>query len=169
MDSSRAFISLSASFLRDEFLPRLRVALELLSCEQVWWRPNEASNSIGNLVLHLCGNVTQWIVGGVGKENVQRDRDREFSERTPIPKAELLERLSGAVQRAVTVLDSLDPASLGEQRTIQGNQVTVMYALYHVVEHYSMHTGQILLLTKMMTAKDLKLYEFPNGTARRRW
>lgn len=119
--------------------------------------------------MHLCGNVTQWIVGGAGQENVQRDRDREFSERSPIPKAELLERLSGAVQRALWVLEQLPPASLSEQRTIQGNDVTVMYALYHVVEHFSMHTGQILLLTKLMTAKDLKLYAFPNGAAQKRW
>ncbi len=169
MDSNRLFITHSAAFLQDEFLPRIRIALEHLSDEQVWWRPNEASNSIGNLMLHLSGNVMQWIVGGIGKQNVKRDRDREFSERTPLPKAELLDRLAQTVQRAVTVLRSLEPAALGEQRTIQGNEVTVMYALYHVVEHFSMHTGQILLLTKMMTAKDLKLYEFPGGAARPRW
>lgn len=169
MDNGRAFIALSATLLREEFLPRIRIAVERLTDEQVWWRPNEASNSIGNLMLHLTGNVTQWILGGVGNRPVARDRQREFDERTMIPRDELLWKLTRAVETATTVLDHVDTSTLTERRVIQGMDVTVMYAVYHVVEHFSMHTGQILQLTKMITAEDLKLYEFPGGVARRRW
>lgn len=169
MDHGSAFIALSSTFLREEFLPRIRAAVERLTDDQVWWRPNEASNSIGNLMLHLSGNVTQWIVGGVGGQPVTRDRQREFDERTPIPRSELLAALSRAVESAVRILDELDPAVLAERRVIQGMDVTVMHAVYHVVEHFSMHTGQILMLTKMLTAEDLKLYDFPGGVARKRW
>ncbi len=169
MDHGSAFIALSSTFLRDEFLPRIRSAVERLTDDQVWWRPNKASNSIGNLMLHLSGNVTQWIVRGVGGQPVTRDRQREFNERTVIPRSELLATLSSAVESAVRVLDGLDPAALAERRVIQGMDVTVMHAVYHVVEHFSMHTGQILVLTKMLTAEDLKLYEFPGGVARKRW
>jgi uncharacterized damage-inducible protein DinB len=167
--SSDLFLALSSRFLRDEFLPRIRVAVERLDDQQMWWRPNDASNSIGNLILHLCGNVMQWIVGGVGGQAVTRDRQREFDERSLIPRTELLARLAAVVDSACAVLDGLDPAVLHERRTIQGMEVTVMYAIYHVVEHFSMHTGQILMLTKMITAEDLKLYEFPGGAAVRRW
>jgi uncharacterized damage-inducible protein DinB len=169
VDHGSAFIALSSTFLREEFLPRIRAAVERLTDDQVWWRPNEASNSIGNLMLHLSGNVTQWIVGGVGGQPVTRDRQREFDERTPIPRSELLAALSRAVESAVRILDELDPAVLAERRVIQGMDVTVMHAVYHVVEHFSMHTGQILMLTKMLTAEDLKLYDFPGGVARKRW
>ncbi len=169
MDNGRAFLALSARFLREEFLPRIRTALGHLTDDQVWWRPNEASNSIGNLVLHLCGNVSQWISGGVAGQPVTRNRQQEFEQRHTIPRQELLERLTTVVDSACSVLESLDPAMLHEHRTIQGMDVTVMYAIYHVVEHFSMHTGQILMLTKMITAEDLKLYEFPGGAAVRRW
>jgi uncharacterized damage-inducible protein DinB len=169
VDHGSAFIALSSTFLREEFLPRIRAAVERLTDDQVWWRPNEASNSIGNLMLHLSGNVTQWIEGGVGGQPVTRDRQREFDERTPIPRSELLAALSRAVESAVRILDELDPAVLAERRVIQGMDVTVMHAVYHVVEHFSMHTGQILMLTKMLTAEDLKLYDFPGGVARKRW
>jgi len=169
VDHGSAFIALSSTFLREEFLPRIRAAVERLTDDQVWWRPNEASNSIGNLMLHLSGNVTQWIEGGVGGQPVTRDRQREFDERTPIPRSELLAALSRAVESAVRILDELDPAALAERRVIQGMDVTVMHAVYHVVEHFSMHTGQILMLTKMLTAEDLKLYDFPGGVARKRW
>lgn len=169
MNDTGSFIRQSTRFLRDDFLPRIRVAVETLTDEQVWWRPNEASNSIGNLMLHLSGNVSQWIVGGVGAQRVMRDRPREFAVRATIPKHELLATLASSVDEAVKVLDHIDPMTLNERRTIQGSDVTVLYAIYHVVEHFSMHTGQILMLAKMITGEDLKLYEFPDGIVKKRW
>jgi uncharacterized damage-inducible protein DinB len=169
VQASKAFILQSATFLQSDFFPRIRTVVEPLSDEQVWWRPNDASNSIGNLLLHLDGNVTQWILGGVGGVSVMRDRPREFAERSLIPSAELLTHLHGTIEQAGDVLSRLDPALLLDTRTIQGNDVTILEAVYHVVEHFSMHTGQILMLAKMMTGKDLHLYMFPDGAARKAW
>ena len=145
------------------------MATEQLTDEQIWWRPNEASNSIGNLILHLTGNVTQWIIGGVGNQPVVRDRQKEFDERSVISGSELLAKLEQTLERVSEVLSELDASSLMESRKIQGNDVTVLQAIYHVVEHFSMHTGQILLLTKIITAEDLRLYEFPAGAAKKKW
>jgi uncharacterized damage-inducible protein DinB len=164
-----AFVSYSTHLLQEEFLPRIRVAVGQLTDEQVWWRPNEASNSIGNLMLHLRGNMMQWIVNGVGGKPFLRDREKEFSERSLLPREQLLAMLDDTVTLAVDVLRQLDPATLNTRKAIQGNDVTVLEAVYHVVEHFSMHTGQILLLTKILTSKDLQLYEFPGGAARKRW
>lgn len=169
MEIGEAFVRYSAQLLGVEFFPRIRIAVEQLTDEQIWWRPNEASNSIGNLMLHLSGNVQQWIVGGVGQQPVSRDRDKEFSERSIISREQLLATLKGAIDATENVLTNLDHSSLLERRMIQGNDVTVLQAIYHVVEHFSMHTGQILMLTKMITAKDLRLYEFPDGAAKQRW
>lgn len=169
MTVARAFVSFSVSLLDDDLFPRLRRAVEQLTDEQLWWRPNEVSNSIGNLMLHLRGNVMQWIVNGVGGKPFVRDREKEFSERSLLPREQLLAMLDDAVAQAVDVLRRLDPATLDTRRMIQGDDVTVLEAVYHVVEHFSMHTGQILLLTKMLTSKDLQLYEFPGGAVRKRW
>ncbi len=169
MEISRAFVAHSAKLLRDEFFPRIRIAVEQLTDEQVWWRPNEASNSIGNLILHLCGNVTQWMIGGVGNLPHTRERQKEFDERSLIPQQELLTTLRTTIDKAEEVLKDLDASTLNERRMIQGNDVTVLQAIYHVVEHFSMHTGQILMLSKIITARDLKLYEFLGGAAKKRW
>ena len=131
----------------------------------MWWRPNEASNSIGNLVLHLCGNVTQWIIGGVGGRPYERHRQQEFDERTHIPARELLRRLRAVVEEADEVISGLDAKALLTSRQIQGYDVTVLEAVYHVVEHFGMHTGQIILLSKARTGADLKLWQPPRATS----
>src|SRR3954467_14504869 len=97
---ARAFTEKSRRLLRADYLPKIEACLHRLSEHDVWWRPNEASNSIGNLILHLCGNVTMWIVGGVGGRNFTRDRQQEFDERRQIPKDELLTKLRRVVEEA---------------------------------------------------------------------
>lgn len=152
------FINESREFLSAKYLPKIERCLEQLTDEDVWWRPNEESNSIGNLVLHLEGNVREWLVGGVGGFPFERVRQREFDERQMISRAELIERLRKIVAEADAVLANLDVSLLTERRQIQGRDTTVLRAIYHVVEHFSMHAGQIFLLTKMRTEKDLRLY-----------
>ena len=166
---SEAFFAQSIRLLKEELFPRIQFVVQRLSDEQLWWRPNEASNSIGNLMLHLSGNVRQWIVGGVGKHDNVRDRDREFAERSTLPGKQLLDQLSTTLIEAEAVLRNVEVHSLVDRRSIQGNDVTVLEAIYHVVEHFSMHTGQILMLAKIVTTQDLKLYEFPDGAAKKRW
>ena len=157
-DISQVFLQKSSSLLVSDYFPKIERCLEHLSDDDVWLRPNEASNSIGNLLLHLRGNVTQWIIGGVGERPYERHRQQEFDERTHIPGRELLTKLRAVVEEAGEVIRGLDAADLLSKREIQDYEVTVLEAIYHVVEHFGMHTGQIILLTKARTGEDLKLW-----------
>ena len=155
------FISRSISLLSEEYLDELTRSLAAVSPADVWWRPNEASNSIGNLLLHLRGNVTQWIVGGVGRRPFQRVRPEEFSARGGATAQELLTDLAATVHEACGIIALQTDDSLVEQRQIQGYDVSVLDAIYHVVEHFSMHTGQIILLAKARNGSDLHLWQPP--------
>jgi uncharacterized damage-inducible protein DinB len=155
---TQTFLAKSRSLLVSEYLPKIERCLEHLTDEDVWWRPNDASNSIGNLLLHLRGNVTQWIIGDVGGQARERRRQQEFDERTHVPAKELLANLRAVVEEAAEVIRGLDDHALIGRRQIQDYDVTVLEAIYHVVEHFSMHTGQIILLTKARTGEDLKLW-----------
>jgi uncharacterized damage-inducible protein DinB len=154
-----AFLAQSRSLLTTDYLPKIEQCLARLGDEDVWARPNEASNSIGNLLLHLRGNVTQWIVAGIGGQSRERRRQEEFDQRKRIPAADLLAGLTSAVKEADDVMRGLDADALLSRRQIQDYDVTVLEAIYHVVEHFSMHTGQIILLTKAKAAEDLKLWQ----------
>jgi uncharacterized damage-inducible protein DinB len=156
-DNAQTFLSESRRLLTSDYLPKIERCLAGLGDEDVWWRPNEASNSIGNLLLHLCGNVRQWIVGGVGGREVERDRRREFDEREHLPAGELLTRIKSVVAEADAVLAGLDAETLQGERHIQGHDVNVLAAVYHVVEHFGMHTGQIIFLSKTRGGRDLEL------------
>ena len=165
----RAFIDRAIEFLTGDYLPKIERCLEQLKDEQIWWRPNAESNSIGNLVLHLCGNARQWIVCALGSEPDNRVRDAEFARRDVIPRAELLQLLRSTLTDVENVLRRLDASSLLEKRTIQGSNVDILEAIFHVTEHFSMHTGQIIMLTKMLTATDLRFYDFEAGASVERW
>lgn len=167
--TSRAFIAHASHFLVRDYLPKIERCLEKLTDEQIWWRANEESNSIGNLILHLCGNARQWIVCGVGGQPDARNRDAEFAQRETIARDELLTLLHSTLREVQTTLQNLDPSLLLEQRKIQGNDVELLEAIFHVTEHFSMHTGQIIMLTKMVTASDLRFYEFEDDVPVYRW
>jgi uncharacterized damage-inducible protein DinB len=156
---ARNFIDKSRNLLTSDYLPKIERCLDQLSDRDVWSRPNDASNSIGNLILHLCGNVTMWIIGGVGNLPFERNRQLEFDERREIPSGDLRQRLRIVVQQADDVLRTCDTTQLMSRRAIQGYSVTVLEAIYHVVEHFSMHCGQIILLTKARTGRDLQLWK----------
>jgi uncharacterized damage-inducible protein DinB len=143
----------------NQFAARIKQCLERLSHDQVWARRTENENAIGNLVLHLCGNVRQWIGSGVAGKPDVRQRDREFAERGEIQPAELWQRLERTVADAVTDLRQVPPGRLQEFVTIQSYHLTVMEAVYHVVEHFAQHTGQIILATKQFTGEDLGFYK----------
>ena len=157
-DIAVAFLDKSRHLLLEEYLPKIARCLDELSDEVVWWRPNEASNSIGNLMLHLRGNLRQWIIGGVGQRPFERQRQQEFDERSLIPRRELLARLKATLQEVDDVLAGLDPESLLTIRQIQNFEGTLFEAIYHVVEHFAMHSGQIITVTKMRTGRDLALW-----------
>jgi uncharacterized damage-inducible protein DinB len=156
---ARAFLARASEFILGDYLPKIERCLENLSDEQIWWRANEESNSIGNLILHLCGNARQWIICGVGGAPDNRDRDSEFAQRDTIPRDELVTLLRSTLDEVHNTLLDLDPSILLEHRKIQGNDVELLVAIFHVTEHFSMHTGQIILLTKQLTASDLHFYD----------
>ncbi len=142
-------------------LPLIVKSLQQLSEEEIWWRPNPASNSVGNLVLHLCGNVRQWIVSHLGGTEFRRDRDREFAEQGPIPRNQLVAQLRRTVRDASRVLMRMSDDSLAAKHTIQGLHVNGLEAVFHVVEHFSYHTGQIIYITKLKRAHDLRFTRLP--------
>lgn len=168
-NTSTAFVTAARGFLREEYLPKIERCLEGLSDEQIWWRPNEDSNSIGNLLLHLSGNARQWIVCGLGGHQDQRERQREFDERRTIPRADLVSRLKTTLWEVDETLAQFDESRLLETFSIQGTTVTALDAIFHVTEHFSMHTGQIILLTKMLSAGDLGFYDFSTGRPVHTW
>src|SRR6202049_4706004 len=108
--------------------------------EEIWWRPNEASNSIGNLVLHICGNVRQWIISGLGGAADLRERDKEFTERGPVAREALLEELRQTVREACTVLAGVNANDLAKRRRIQQFDVTGYQAAAPVIEHVGSHS-----------------------------
>jgi uncharacterized damage-inducible protein DinB len=153
----RLFLDCSVRRL-EQMLDRISSCVSPLTQEQIWARGGENENAIGNLMLHLAGNVRQWIVSGAGGRPDVRDRDSEFAARGGIQKEEVLYRLRQTVGEAVAVIAALTSERLAERVTIQDYDVTVLEAVYHVVEHFSMHTGQIIFATKMLTGADLGFY-----------
>ena len=151
--------------LRERFLPRIIECLGHLSEEEIWWRPNEASNSIGNLVLHLCGNMRQWIISGLGGAADIRERDKEFSERGPIARGELREELQQTVRQACAVLERIKAGDLARRYRIQEFDVTGYEAAAQVIEHVAYHAGQIIYVTKLKRARDLGFTRLPSASS----
>jgi uncharacterized damage-inducible protein DinB len=137
---------------------RILTCLEKLSYDDVWNRGGENENAVGNLVLHLCGNVNQWIVSGVGGAPDTRTRDKEFAARGEVQPAELAARLTQTTNKAMDLLRTLPEERLGASIQVQGYDLSVLEGIYHVVEHFAQHTGQIVLLTKHYTGEDLGFY-----------
>jgi uncharacterized damage-inducible protein DinB len=155
MSNEEVFLKFSSEKLT-QLCGRIETCMGKLTPEQIWTRAADNDNAVGNLVLHLAGNVRQWILCGVGGAEDRRDRDSEFDARSG---ENLLERLRPTVEEAVALIAALPHEKLGERRTIQRHyQVTVLEAIYHVVEHFSEHTGQIIFATKLLTGEDLGFY-----------
>ncbi|MDH3592329.1 MAG: DUF1572 domain-containing protein, partial [Planctomycetota bacterium] len=119
-----------------------------LDPDDLWWRPHELANSVGNLLLHLEGNIRQWILCGLGGEPDTRARSAEFRARDSRTAPELLDALGATIEAAADIVAALDPDSLGDPYEMQGIPGTVLGAIYHVVEHLSWHTGQIVWIAK---------------------
>jgi uncharacterized damage-inducible protein DinB len=157
----RLFLASAQRTLAQHDLPRIVKCLEQLSEEEIWWRPNSAANSAGNLVLHLCGNVRQWMISGLGGAKDTRKRDLEFSERGPIPRKTLVTQLRQTVREESRILARLSDESLTRNYEIQGYRVTGLDTVFRVAEHFGYHTGQIIYITKLKRAQDLKLTRLP--------
>ena len=157
MTFSKEFIQQSIYFIELN-PPRIKKCLYQLSEEEVWIKPNSETNSIANLILHLCGNITQYIHHSLGHEIDQRERDLEFSTSGGFTKKELLEKFEQVVQKATQIMAKCPEDELLRTRTVQGFTYTGIGIIIHVTEHLSYHTGQIALWTKYLKEKDLGFY-----------
>ncbi len=169
MDIPTAFLDRSRHYLAYEYPTKIRRCLDVLPPDAVWRRTDEHSNSVGNLLLHLAGNVRQWIVSSVGGAPDARHRSMEFTAREGAGAEALFEALRATLDEADAVIGSLTPTQLLERRSIQGRDVSVLDAVYHVVEHFALHTGQIVLLTKLHAPGRIRFYEDAGGLAIPRW
>lgn len=155
-----AFLSLSRDKLQNQLWPRLESTVQRLSHEQTWWRPNPHCNTIGNLLLHLDGNLRQWILSFLGGAPDTRRRQEEFQEVEQLAPEELLRRLKTTLDEVAGLLAKFPPEELGRSRRhpVLDREVTGMEAIYTVVEHFSMHLGQILSMAKEQLDVDLGFY-----------
>jgi uncharacterized damage-inducible protein DinB len=170
VDLAREFVARSRYYLSEEYRTKLRRAVRAIPADVIWQRANDQSNSVGNLLLHLAGNVGQWIVSGVGGIPDARNRPAEFNTRGGASADELLARLESVLAEADAVLASLSADTLAERRTIQGRDVSVMAAVYSAVQHFSMHLGQIIMIAKEHSPGAIRFYEdTPDGKARPIW
>jgi len=142
-----------------ESIPRIIKACELLTLEQIWHKQNENSNSIGHLILHLCGNVTQWIGSGVGQFPDDRNRKYEFSASETFSKSDLKEKLLALRPITDAALQTIENKDLHDTRSVQGFEETVLGIIIHVIEHFSYHTGQIAVIAKYLENVDLGFYD----------
>jgi uncharacterized damage-inducible protein DinB len=166
LDLVEQFVTQARHSLSEHHLPRILECLRVLSDEDTWWRPHSTSNSVGNLTLHLSGNVRQWIISGLRGEADRRERDKEFAERGPVPRRALVIRLRRAVVEAARVLEGLGTQELIRAYSIQGFDVTGLEAVAHVVDHFAYHTGQIIFITKLRLGEDLGFTRLPGEKKR---
>ena len=165
-ETATLFVEFSRHKLLDQYWPRLRSCVESLNEDQVWWRPNDSSNSVGNLVLHRNGNVTQWLIAPFTHCEDKRDRTAEFSRKDGIAPAALLAEMQKTMTGAAAVFSTLTRADLHAHFDIQGYHMTGLHAVYQVVEHFGLHYGQIAYVTKLLRDSDLGFYRELSATGR---
>lgn len=142
----------------NENLPRIKTCLEKLSEDDVWFSPNEQTNAIGNLILHVSGNIRQYGISGISNLPDNRDRPTEFSSTQTHTKQELFAIISSTISECCATISSLSERELLTQYQIQGFELNGISVLVHIAEHLSYHVGQIALLTKLIAKQDLGFY-----------
>ncbi len=149
-----------------ESIPRLKKCLDKLSDEQIWYRPNNSSNSVGNLVLHLHGNVRQWVVAGLAKNPDVRERQKEFDEKGPVPRAQMIGDMDQLMLEVDQILNKVSTKDLLEVRDVQGFKESGLSILVHITEHFSYHVGQMTYIVKMLKDTDMGYYDGHNLDAK---
>nr|WP_298998713.1 DinB family protein [uncultured Allomuricauda sp.] len=157
-DFEKEFI-LQAGYRMDESLRMVKKCLDQLSDDLIWKKPNAVTNSIGNLIIHLCGNITQYGIASLQGLEDDRNRDLEFETVSGFTKNELLDKLKSTVEKAKQSFVDADSQELLRKRKVQGFEFSGIGNIVHVVEHFSYHTGQIALWTKLLNNKDLGFYD----------
>ena len=144
-----------------EYLRKIEHCAALLTDEQLWWKPNEACNSVGNLLLHLRGNLSQWVLAGIGGEPVERHRSAEFAAARSHGKSDLVGDLSDVVNRARRTIREMRPTDLARSIRVQGYETDGLGVVFHVVEHMGYHTGQIVAATKQLLGPAANIEFYP--------
>jgi len=152
-DLSQQFIRDSRAFLTQDYMPKIERCLAQLTDAQIWSRSNDASNSIGNLLLHLAGSSRYWAVEVIAGKPIGRVRQAEFDRREPVSGEQLMADLHSAVKEVDRHLAKIPDSALLEVRTAREEELSVLWCVYHIVEHFAMHTGQILLMTKALVGE----------------
>lgn len=152
-DVSRAFLSDSRAFLTQDYMPKIERCMSPLTEEQVWFRSDESSNSIGHLLLHLTGSTRYWAIEVIGGSSIGRIRQREFDPPAAVPPDRLMADLRAVVQEVDQLLAKMSAVTLPEERKVREERVTVQWCVYHIVEHFSMHTGQIISMAKALVGE----------------
>lgn len=163
-DVSAAYTADQAHLL-DACMKKIRNCVGQIDDEQAWWRPQESLNSIGNLMLHLAGNLRQWGIVSILQQTDERDRASEFSASDGLSREELLTHLTETVTEAQSVFQNLTSDALLSPRTIQGFDVSVLAAIGHTVTHFTGHTHQIIMLTRLILG-DKYEYDWDPGQPR---
>lgn len=143
----------------DESTRMNKISLKSIEESNIWKKPNESSNSIGNQIIHICGNMTQYIIASLGEQDDLRNRDAEFSISDGFKRNELIQKLEDTVGQAKLVLNNCGKSQLLKKRVVQGYDLSGIGIVIHAVEHYSYHTGQIAFWTKQLINKDLGFYD----------
>ncbi|HCA78670.1 MAG TPA: hypothetical protein DEP53_02945 [Bacteroidetes bacterium] len=150
------YLAWCRSRLLSHYWPRVQRCVNELSNEQIWWREHDSNNSVGNLVLHLAGNLNQFILSAFGGAPDTRDKEMEFSERTPVSREFLLKKLETTLRDSDKILSLFNPDRFSDKTVLQGRERTYLEVLAIVLEHFALHTGQIIYIAKLKTGKDLK-------------
>ncbi|HEY2722545.1 MAG TPA: DinB family protein [Chitinophagaceae bacterium] len=142
----------------DENTQKIVASLNELDETEIWKRPNSHSNSTGNILLHLCGNIRQYAISSLGKQEDTRERDKEFSAVGGYSKSELLNKFLGTIAEAKSVIQNISTNELLRKRQVQGFIHSGAGIIIHVTEHLSYHTGQLIFWIKLLKDKDLGFY-----------
>jgi uncharacterized damage-inducible protein DinB len=165
LSAALAFLRQARFRLQADYLAKITAALAGLDEAQIWWRPNAVSNSIGNLLLHLAGNARQWIIAGVGGAPDVRARAAEFAAQQTLDRQALLAQLTETLAEVDAVLAQLEIQAVQSDEPLQrvcapqGFPQTVLDAVFHVVEHFSYHTGQVVYLAKQLSSEPTQFYD----------
>lgn len=154
------------NYRMQESIQKITHCLDELEASEVWKRPNKNSNSVGNLILHLCGNMRQYAISSLGNSKDERERNKEFSAEDGFSKAELLQKLKATADEVRITIENISPPELFRKRMVQGFSQSGIAIIIHVTEHLSYHTGQIIFWTKLLKDKDLGFYSGVNLEAK---
>ncbi|HEX5030073.1 MAG TPA: DinB family protein [Candidatus Eisenbacteria bacterium] len=149
-DVSRVFLDDSRAFLTRAYMPKIERCVSRLTEEQIWFRGDEASNSIGHLLLHLTGSTRYWAIEVIGGSSIGRIRQAEFDPPALVSRDRLMADLRAVVEEVDQLLAQMSAVVLLDERTARKERCTVLWCVYHIVEHFSMHTGQIISMTKAL-------------------